>query len=247
MGVDSDTILQLVAATNHHELISGGIIGHGGAIGIPSAVWPEGKIYFELSDEFNSDEVALIESAFEEFHRHTCIRLIRRTNQNDYVLIIKGLGCWAYIGRKRGLQHLSLGSDCFIKNAKGLIIHEVMHAIGFWHEHTRWDRDDYVQILWSNIINESSIAGNFLKYELDAFRNLHTDYDYNSIMHYESNEFGINGAQTIVPRKAGAEIGQRKGLSETDIKEINLLYNCNRSASTKATTRVPNDKGKLTI
>ena len=43
---------------------------------------------------------------------------------------------------------MSLGSGC--KN-RGHVTHELMHALGFFHEHTRPDRDKFVKILWDNI------------------------------------------------------------------------------------------------
>lgn len=56
--------------------------------------------------------------------------------------------CKSHIGKKGGKQLLSLGSGC--KN-RGHVTHELMHALGFFHEHTRPDRDKFVKILWNNI------------------------------------------------------------------------------------------------
>lgn len=46
------------------------------------------------------------------------------------------------------LQHITLGYDCM---SLGDISHEIMHVLGFAHEHVRPDRDQHITILWENI------------------------------------------------------------------------------------------------
>ena len=41
-----------------------------------------------------------------------------------------------------------MGNGC---ERKGTAIHEMMHAIGFFHEQSRLDRDDYVTVQWANV------------------------------------------------------------------------------------------------
>ena len=58
--------------------------------------------------------------------------------------------CSSYIGRvtQTNGQELSIGTNCAVLS---VIVHEILHALGFIHEHTRLDRDTYV------IINETNI------------------------------------------------------------------------------------------
>ncbi|KAK6760275.1 hypothetical protein RB195_021670 [Necator americanus] len=138
------------------------------------------------------------------------------------------------VGKIGGKQSLSLGSGCI---QKGIIIHELMHAVGFFHEQSRTDRDDYITILWNNI--QPGMQGQFEKYGQGTIQSLGTTYDYSSIMHYGGKAFSRNGQPTMVPKQKGAQIGQRGGFSKTDIYKINKLYGCPTDGEKPETTTEP--------
>ena len=66
----------------------------------------------------------------------------------------------------------------------GTIAHEVGHAIGFWHEHTRPDRDEHVYINTRNVAKGKLY--NFDKRTWGEIVTLDIPYDLGSDMHYGS-------------------------------------------------------------
>lgn len=80
---------------------------------------------------------------------------------------------------------------------KGVIIHELLHAVGFYHQQSASDRDDYIIIYWDNI--RRGREHNFNKYDESKVTNYGVSYDYESVMHYSAKAFSKNGNHTIEP------------------------------------------------
>ncbi len=108
---------------------------------------------------------------------------------------------------------------------KGIAAHELIHALGFWHEQARPNRDDFVTVNFNNVI--PGMEHNFNKVFSDS-TTLGTPYDYYSLMHYESTAFSKNGQATIVARVNGFDLSNAsyKTISQTDIEQLKIYYNC---------------------
>ncbi|XP_078540684.1 astacin-like metalloendopeptidase [Lissotriton helveticus] len=190
-----------------------------------SCFWPKSsdgtvRVPYTLSPTYSDQDVATIKDAMSEFATLTCIRFVNRTSEPDYLQILPVDGCWSFVGKTGGVQQVSLSQGCV---SKGSIQHELDHALGFYHEHTRSDRDNYVTIMWQNISPED--ITNFNK---ENTNNLGLPYDYSSVMHYGMYAFSnTSGHPSIVPTpNPFVPIGQRIGLSSLDVSKINTLYQC---------------------
>uniref|UniRef100_A0A8R1HVH2 Metalloendopeptidase n=1 Tax=Caenorhabditis japonica TaxID=281687 RepID=A0A8R1HVH2_CAEJA len=134
--------------------------------------------------------------------------------------------CCSYVGRRgEGPQAISIGKNC---DKFGIVVHELGHVVGFWHEHTRPDRDMYVDIFYKSI--QTGQDYNFEKSKPEEVDSLGEPYDFSSIMHYARDTFS-RGAfyDTILPKPSTGfrfEIGQRVQLSDGDIRQAKKLYKC---------------------
>ena len=195
----------------------------------PNEKWPRGEIPYVIASGFTSRDRATIAKAVLEFERNTCIRVRPLSPTDDardgYVRIIKGDGCYSSVGRQVSNpgQELSLGDGCLYP---GIVVHEFMHALGFWHEQSRPDRDQHIEIHYGNI--QTGKEYNFKMYSSNQVQVKGTQYDVGSIMHYGPYAFAKDRSTPTITalHQTSVTMGQREGLSHHDIKKINTLYGC---------------------
>jgi len=189
-------------------------------------LWVTRVVPYEFDSSLPEYFKPTIQQAIDEYENKTCLTFVQRTTEDLFIKFIHDKGCYSAVGRQFWMtgigQHLSLGSGC---NHKGTIMHEIMHAIGFWHEQSRPNRNLYVEVLWENIQDDEE--HNFNKYSHQDIDLLKIPYDFDSIMHYGRKSFSKNGKDTIRSiLEPSRSLGQREGLTDFDIHEINALYDC---------------------
>lgn len=183
--------------------------------------WPNpNEIPYVIDSTFDDKARCAIGYAMNQYHQNTCIRFVPRTDQKDYIQInrldTENFSCYStglgyYEGE--GAHGISLSPGCYAYQA-GTIIHELMHRVGFHHEHTRPDRDTYINILWDKITDDWKG-----QYQIAEGSTLLLSYDYGSVMHYPL------GTEMVTKIDTGdVEIGQRKGLSELDVNKLKMMY-----------------------
>lgn len=188
----------------------------------PRGLWLNGRVPYVISSS-NQILIASVKAAIEDYHKFTCLSFIPRTHEEDYIKIVDNEdGCFSALGNiNDGPQILSLGPGC---RTKGIVIHELMHAIGFWHEHQRIDRDDHVEVNLDNVEQKYKKQYNKAK---TSQMNLIGSYDMDSIMHYRYRDFALPGKSVMKAKGSDRTTFGNEQLSPEDIRKIRELYRCN--------------------
>lgn len=187
--------------------------------------WPNATVYYTICRGFSDIDSALIVAVMKLIEAKSCVRFVRSSGQASYIDIRRknnNQPCNAVVGfiKTGGPRRVNLDTYCMNENG---ILHELMHSLGFYHEHNRHDRDKYITINYYNIDRK-----NYKKFQprpsLEQVL-FGMGYDFSSIMHYEKYALAVNKSQPTIITKRGEEIKNDK-LSEKDVQKINLLYEC---------------------
>ncbi|XP_040564460.1 uncharacterized protein [Lepeophtheirus salmonis] len=211
--------------------------------------WPNGIVPYGVHP--NASSLAFeIKKGMDYIEKQTCVKFVKRNTETSFLYIIASEieQCSSYVGYFS--DKFTLMSLHNIKCNNGRTIqHELLHALGFTHEHTRPDRDNYMTINWDNIkedayrefyryVEKSSDIRDCTKSPLtnksectreELVTTEGLPYDYGSIMHYSENAFSKSSSKTIKPIQKvpfGIEMGKARSLSYWDILKIRKAYNC---------------------
>uniref|UniRef100_A0A914WQI5 Metalloendopeptidase n=1 Tax=Plectus sambesii TaxID=2011161 RepID=A0A914WQI5_9BILA len=201
----------------------------GGLTSELSLRWTKFPILYTINTGSGVDANA-VQAGINLWQKLTCISFQRlRSGSGDFIEFFKGTGCYSNIGSVGGRQTISIGRGC---NSPAIVAHEIGHSLGFWHEQSRFDRDNYIKVLSQNI--KDGMEGQFGMEGQRDFQANGYPYDLGSVMHYGRTAFSSDDGDTIetIDKNYMGTIGQRVALSFYDVKNINTAY-CNNRCSTK--------------
>ena len=215
-------------------------------------LWTEGKIYYIIEEKADNQFRKAVSDAMSHISSNTNIKFIElktsaaRINweKKCFINFITGNSNSSYGGmlsyefkQKYGIE--GSGQNLTIESKKsGIVIHELGHALGLMHEHSRWDRDIYVKIIEENIdmtlFNNDTYS---VKLNISAKFQMgyQSEFDFGSIMMYGPRQVGkypktpLNFRRLEVIQKIDIDgtssyKSQRDSLSEKDIEVINKMY-----------------------
>lgn len=152
---------------------------------------------------------------------------------NNYVHIANSTGNNSSVGMIGGQQFINITSW----GSQFIIVHELLHCLGFFHEQSRPDRNTFIQVNCANVqggCNGTIYNSNF---QFLGASLTFGKYDFDSLMHYDQCGFSIdcaagttcactNTVMTVLPPNQNQQtlIGQRTHLSSLDRATVGFLY-----------------------
>ncbi|XP_078608265.1 blastula protease 10-like [Branchiostoma floridae x Branchiostoma japonicum] len=238
-------ILTVVATNSEATSVVGngqhGRVKRSKFVGLEEFRWPNGKVIWRYDPRYNhQDKRDQLERAMSVIEKYTCVNFEElKTNSPRlpyYLRVINGRGCYSSLGymkkydeKKLGRQDLSLSLGCYKGHDIRTLLHELGHALGLYHEQSRPDRDDNVNVINGNVLPNE--LPQYMKYPWAVTGRTKLPYNYASAMHYGSRFFTRKGLATMLTKDWRDQfmIGfSAPGLGEADYQAINTMYKCDK-------------------
>ncbi|KAL3068075.1 hypothetical protein niasHT_038065 [Heterodera trifolii] len=170
----------------------------------PRNQWdPARPVPFVFDAKIGNSARKAVRQAVRFWTDHTCLTFVENGGGFPRVRIFSGGGCFSQVGKvfHQREQVISLGRGC---EQFGIAAHELGHTLGFFHGQARADRDQFVNIVYSNL--SPQMAGQFAKQSNENNDNFGVKYDYGSIMHYSDTDSATSRVTMLAK-----EVSERDG------------------------------------
>jgi hypothetical protein len=192
-----------------------------------SNLWTNGVIPYRFDSNMSSTARAQTTAAMQEWEDAADIVFIVRTTESNFIHIRNSdadssPSCSSSVGMVGGMQIMNLASGCLSNYS---VHHELAHALGYWHEQSAADRDNYITINWDNIKDDKDH-----NFDIKSGGEYYGPYDFDSVMHYGQYAFTTGFPKTTIDVKDPwadewqSKIGQRDHLSHWDTTVMSFLY-----------------------
>ncbi|MFO7654143.1 MAG: M12 family metallopeptidase [Candidatus Krumholzibacteriia bacterium] len=214
--------------------------------GFTGTRWTDGNVFYEFDGALEQWQRDNWLAAAQHWACVAGLNFVERTDQSDFIHVFTGDGNWSFVGMQGGPQNLSIVSW----NAIFTIAHEIAHALGQIHEHSRAGRDTWVTMRLDRVCQDCCSGGSCNhNFEERASEN-YGDYDFDSVMHYGQCGFStcadcgadpdncrtieVNSPWDVAWQNA---IGQRNHLSAADMAGMAARYGPTFNSPPLAVTR----------
>src|SRR5437773_4054211 len=142
-------------------------------LGPTTSYWLGGIVPYEFDANVTAENRNAMLAAMDEWQAVANVQFLPRSVEWDYVHIQASTVNNSPVGRQGFEQVMNITSwgNRFIMG------HELGHTLGFWHEQSRGDRDQYIRVETANIQ-----AGAAFNFDLHNEANHYGPYDFDSVM-----------------------------------------------------------------
>jgi len=217
-----------------YNLIEGDILVRDGefkpaAVFTTTQLWPGGRVPYEFDENVSVPNQTAMLAAMAAWQAVANLQFVARSDEGDYVHIQSGNGNNSEVGRRGGTQLINITNWTF----RFIIAHELGHCLGFWHEQSRADRNQFITVNYGNIQ-----SGQSSQFDIHNEGTHYGPYDFDSVMHYDGCAFSIDcpdgtscncthrTISVLPPNDTQWQnaIGQRTHLSVWDRRVMSFLY-----------------------
>jgi len=195
--------------------------------------WSGGVIPYAFMASVAIENQRRMRDAMDDWEAVANLSFIPRIGQENYIRIQNSTANTSPVGMQGGMQAVNIKDwpDHFV------LVHELGHTLGFWHEQSRADRNSYV-FIHTDRICQDCCSGEPCDHNFNIREEggEYGPYDFDSVMHYHQCAFstcdncGDNPTAcrtiTVLPPNEDwqTQIGRLDNMSHMDALTMSFMY-----------------------